>query len=490
MLVALVVTPFLSNADTNLRSTGTYGALNKESYACDAAVEHAIWNITDGTVGTLLPTIGSTTSYALPNQVNGMTPAITVTRIDAPGGGGKVGTITNTITDSLMFYGGAANTPEIIPVSGTIYAAVYRGATDDGFVTTFSIGADGQIGAAIIDTYAFDTLRVFNPKIIHVSGTVYAVVYGNDKNVGYAKTFQINTNGTIVKSVIDTLNFAAIAKTPRIINISGSVFACVYGGNKDVGIITTFDISSAGVIGNAAIDNMTFDTSNCFEPDIILLAGSNYAIAYRGTGVNGYFATITVAANGAITDTVVQSRVVLNANFYEPNILRVSGTVYAIAFRGAASDGFISTLNITDAGVIGVSFIDTLEFDTTNGYWPSMVALAGGVFAVAYRGDNNDGEMVTVSIATNGDINATLIDSLIYEAGAAYEPSLIQVTGDVFALVYRGPTDHGWVITLQISNSDIKAYNIVARSGGTQITAQIIITTGVVRVVSWNILRV
>ncbi|MBW2602189.1 MAG: hypothetical protein JRD47_09775, partial [Deltaproteobacteria bacterium] len=42
--------------------------------------------------------------------------------------------------------------------------------------------------------------------------------------------------------------------------------------------------------------------------------------------------------------------------------------------------------------------IDTLEFDTSSGYEPDIIHVDGNVYAIAYRGPSDDGYLKTVEI--------------------------------------------------------------------------------------------
>ena len=79
-----------------------------------------------------LPNVGNNTTYSLPNTVNGITPSITVTNTQSSTI--PIGTISNAVTDTFNFDTLACYTPRIINISGNVYAIVYRGTTNDGYL--------------------------------------------------------------------------------------------------------------------------------------------------------------------------------------------------------------------------------------------------------------------------------------------------------------------------------------------------------------------
>ena len=90
----------------------------------------------------------------------------------------------------------------------------------------------------------------------------------------------------------------------------------------------------------------------------------------------------------------------------ETDIIHVSGDIYAIAYRGDGDDGFLKTVEISSAGAITDTVIDTLEFDTLNGWEPQIINIKGNTHAIAYRGDGDDGFLTTFAISSYGTISS------------------------------------------------------------------------------------
>ncbi|MDP7200981.1 MAG: hypothetical protein QGI50_08485, partial [Dehalococcoidia bacterium] len=119
----------------------------------------------------------------------------------------------------------------------------------DRFLKTVTITTNGQITNAAIDTLEFDTVKGKTPKIIPISGNVYAIAYAGYFDDGFLKTVEIANNGQITNAAIDTLEFSTLkGKTPKIIPVSGNVYAIAYSGNGSDGFLKTVQISAAGQI--------------------------------------------------------------------------------------------------------------------------------------------------------------------------------------------------------------------------------------------------
>jgi hypothetical protein len=95
---ALVIPAFLGHVGTSLTGSRQYRNALDAQYACDAAAEHAIWNLTDGSVAGKIPEAGDYTNYQLGEEINGLTPGVKISnawdiiaRDDFESGGWKGG---------------------------------------------------------------------------------------------------------------------------------------------------------------------------------------------------------------------------------------------------------------------------------------------------------------------------------------------------------------------------------------------------------------
>jgi len=155
---------------------------------------------------------------------------------------------------------------------------------------TVALADIGDLPNPVIATFEFETSKCKTPDIIHVSGDVYAIAYEGNPEGGHLTTVEITTTGDITEPVIDTFEFeTSKCKTPNIIHVSGDVYAIAYEGES--GQVTTVEITSAGAITEPVIDTLVFD-STCKKPDIIHVSGDVYAIAYSGE--SGHVKTVEI----------------------------------------------------------------------------------------------------------------------------------------------------------------------------------------------------
>lgn len=344
--------------------------------------------------------------------------------------------------------------PSMIHISGDVYAIAYTGSGSDGFVRTVSIDSAGIVTNSLIDELEFDTSNGLYPDLIHVTGDVYAVAYTGNGNDGWVASFTISATGAISNSTIDDLEFdTGDGLYPDIIAVDADTFAVAYTGGGTDGFLRTFNIDGAGNISNAVISTYEFDTSNGAYPSIINVGPNVFAIAYRGTGNDGFVITVTISNAGAITASAIDALEFDTADCLWPELFHVDGSIYGVAYQGSGGDGFVRTFSISAVGDISNSNIDTLEFDTSDADRPSVTMVASGVFAIAYGGTGgviDDGFLVTIGIDNAGDIANSLIDSHEFAPGDGISFSILNVTGNVFAIAYEGNGNDGFLQTITI----------------------------------------
>ena len=364
------------------------------------------------------------------------------------------GIIANSVIDTLEFDiadMGISEEFKIIHVAGDVYAITYRNPDSDGYLKTVEITSGGQI--SVIDTFSFDVFDGYHPSIIHVAGEIYAIAYGGFNDSGVLKTVEIADNGQITDSVVDTLEFDTVGKDSAIIHVNGEVYAVVYRGDGSDGFLKTVEIADNGQITDSVVDTLEFDTYSGYEPKIIHVDGDVYAICYQGYYSDGFIKTVEIAANGDITNTIIDTQEFGAFRCYYPNILHVNEEFYAIVYQGNDYDGFLKTVKIADNGTIIDQVIDTLEFDKSSCYYPSIIHINGDVYAIAYTGPGSDGFLKTVEIASNGMITDGVIDTLEFDTSYCYEPKIIHISGGAYAIAYTGSGYDGFLKTLRIGNN-------------------------------------
>jgi hypothetical protein len=388
------------------------------------------------------------TDASCPTNTDDLILTVTVTASGGAAPGGIGG-----IIDSLEFDTMAGYNPDIIKVSADIYAIAYTGQNGDGYIRTLQIASDGQITDTAIDTLEFDNQAATDPDIIHVTGDVFAVVYSDRSDDGQVVTVQIDSAGQITNSTIDALEFdTAYCYEPDIIQISSDIYAIAHASQAWTGgVIKSIQIDSNGQITNSVVDTLVFDGMfwSGYEADLIHVSGDVYAVASQDGFYDGRIHTFTIDSAGQISNSTIDS-LEFDTTAYDPDLVHVSGDTFAVAYRGPGGDGYIKTATIASDGQISNSVIDTLEFDTSQGQEPVILSIGSNLFAIAYRGPNDDGFFSTVQIDDAGQIGSAVLDSLEFDTDMGVEPSIVSVGPNIFAIAYRGQSNDGFVVTVSL----------------------------------------
>lgn len=233
------------------------------------------------------------------------------------------------ILERYTFDTNVMNTPFLFtPINKTnlYYAAVYQlYSTSQGKITTIKIGDNGHI-YGVQDSYIFEAGRCREPSLTPVSGDVYAILYRDSltsSTYGRLATLKIyGNNGTIKKSVIDLWGITTSCYHPSIMKVEGTTYAMVYseynsGVSRYIGYLKTVKIADTGTITKSFVDSLEFmrrfytDNYMAHQPEILHIDDRVYAIIskdlpdpWNNFVYNGYITTVRIGENGDIIDAV------------------------------------------------------------------------------------------------------------------------------------------------------------------------------------------
>lgn len=249
---------------------------------------------------------------------------------------------------------------EIIKISDNHIALVYRSNYNGGpsWIKTFNITNNG-LTISDYKTFKFDDNGCYEPDVIHISGNIYGICYAAFNNrSGVLKTVEITPEG-VVNQVNDAFYFDTINATynPDIKLVYNNIYAIVYRDSNSKGHLITVEITEDGTITKKLNDTLIFENDYCYLPKIIHMVDDFFVVAYEGKQQDGYVAVVKIEQNGLIDDTIF-SKFKFNDGFknlhgMEPDIIRVSDYVYAIAFRagsygGQPHEGRLLTFSLLD----------------------------------------------------------------------------------------------------------------------------------------------
>lgn len=257
-----------------------------------------------------------------------------------------------------------------------------------------------------------------------------------------------------IGSVIDTLEFdTADCSFPEICHVSGDTYAIVYQGTDGDGFLVTISIDSSGNIGAAVIDSWEFAPTSAIDPQIYHISGTVFCLLWESVGADGWAGTLNISSGGTITKSFIDYLEFEPLQCNMPKMVQRTSTIWAIVYGGSLDDGFCKTLSIDLSGNIGAAVIDTFEFAPTNGMGPDIIHVSGDFYAISYRGADDDGFVCTIEIDSSGNIGAAVIDTLEFHAADCFEPEIRHVQDDIYMVAHQGSSAHGSMCTFTIDSS-------------------------------------
>ena len=356
-----------------------------------------------------------------------------------------------------------------------------------GFISTFTISSDGTT-ITEVDTVEHDTdLHVSYNSLVQVDSDNYALAYEqSNPSGGLISTFTVDGDGTITP--IRIANHAAFesasdnfehdpdgANYNSFIQVDSDTYALAYASAKAAtnnhGFIATFTISSDGET-ITEVASLRHDTSYGVYNSLVQVDSDTYALAYQGTGGNGFISTFDISSAGTITAVKTQSE----GNNFEHDeqaaewnsLIQVDSDTYALAYEDdIETEASISTFTIDSDGVITGVKTDVagtnVVHDTAFGQMNSFIHMDSDLYVLASLGTGGDGFISTFTIDSDGVITAVKThaagNNVEHTLDNARHNSLVKVDSETIALAYNnqrtsepfGTGNEGFISTFDFS---------------------------------------
>lgn len=222
-----------------------------------------------------------------------------------------------------------------------------------------------------------------------------------------------------------------------------------------------------GLISNTVIDSWEYDTEEAWTHNryaLLKLADSEYYVMTcngdTGSDGDGFLRILHVwDSNGTINRTLHDKWEYDTADGHRAGIIHISGDVYAVFYYdGSTAAGRIWTTTIWDNnGTLRRDELDSVAIDYLPVMHPSLIHVTGDIYAIVYQEDGGgfDYWIETFEITSAGSISADAIDTEEFHDGTAVARasclSATMVDTDTIAIVYTDTTDDGFLITYNIS---------------------------------------
>jgi len=303
------------------------------------------------------------------------------------------------------------------------------------------------ISAQELASLEHDTGNGSYNSIVQVDSDTYALAYTGTDFDGFIKTFTISSDGSTITEVDSLEHDGTRGDYNSIVQVDADTYVLAYTGPGENGYIATFTISSDGttITKEASLEH---DTDYGTYNSIVQVDADTYALAYTGTGFDGFIKTFTISSDGT-SITQVASLVHDGTRGTYNSIVQVDSDTYVLAYSGETEDGFIKTFTIPSDGST-ITEVDSLEHDGARGTYNSIVQVDADTYALAYSGFGDDGFIKTFTIPSDGS-TITEVASLEHDGTRGDYNSIVQVDSDTYALAYRSESEDGYIATFTIS---------------------------------------
>jgi len=360
-------------------------------------------------------------------------------------------------------------------VMGNIYVIFYYSTNT---VRTVEIATDGEITEPYIDTWnpaiGFSNMGDIKRAYLRSDHAIFVVyIQSSNNNRPELFTFKINDDGTIAKSIIDSqaisVNASQVGGTdlichfseafgtfivPYMHGVSGHVFLSSWGIDVLGNISAEIDSLQIWTRPTAAWSSNTFaielhERGFGFQDEIVV---QQYIRAPAGPSRYG-IDLVTIGCSAAGTFTGVSDRL----NIYlsptglpvgEGHFLRdIKGGFYGVAsfYQITGGDERFGTYKIGSGGAI-TKMDEKLKFASHSNL--HHVLGEGHVRAHAY---SNSLEIQTMKISSLGIIGDDLDDlTLDTGLGLGANPYIVQISQQIFAVVYTGVSTDGYMKTFRV----------------------------------------
>ena len=356
-------------------------------------------------------------------------------------------------------HAGIGTHNSLVKVDDDTYALAFKGGGGNGKIRTFTIPADGSTITTGV-TLIHDTDNGIHNSLVKVDDDTYVLAYSGAGNDGWITTFTIPADGSTITKKASLEHDTDYARNNSLVQVDNDTYALAYAGTDDDGYIATFTIPADGST-ITKVDSLEYDTGNGKGNSLVQVDEDTYALAYTGPGNDGFITTFTIPADGS-TITKGPTLEYDTGSGKSNSLVQVDNDTYALAYQGPGDDGFITTFTIPADGST-ITQGPTLEHDIKNDGYNSLVKLNSKTYALAYQGPNNDGYFTLFEISANG-ATITKVASLEFDTGYNGYNSLEIADANTAVLAYMGPGDDGYIKTFTLVSNDEQAPTILSVS--------------------------
>ena len=162
--------------------------------------------------------------------------------------------------NSLLYDAGVGRDNSLVQIDSDTYAVAHRDASDDGFITTFTIDPTTATITELV-SLEHDTIKAVFPLFVKVDSNTFALAYqGNVGLDGFIKTFTIPSDGSSITEITTLTHDTSSISYNSFVQVDSDTYALAYTDGDLDGYIKTFTITSASITSSSSGGDNTAPT--------------------------------------------------------------------------------------------------------------------------------------------------------------------------------------------------------------------------------------
>ena len=330
---------------------------------------------------------------------------------------------TITQKDSEYLLGSATNGDakmqynSLVKVDDNTVAIAFEGASGHGYIAATNVNAStGEITGAGANKYTallkHDGVQGKYNSLVKMGSGKYVLAYSGASNDGYLQSFTIADDGLTISEIAGLEHDNADSYHNQLLPIGDEALLLSYQGVDSDGFIKTFSINANG--GELTqVESKEHDTSYGGIQSLADLDGNTFVLSYQGSGYDGFIKTFNVRAADQSAPAIVSSSLAadnstISVTFNEDTYAVSNGTGtltkedFALSISGGSAT--LSSATPTSISVSGKTYTLGIGLNTpgSGGETLTVNPVANSIFDLAGN----------ASVTSQSNNTKTLIDKL------------------------------------------------------------------------------
>ena len=339
----------------------------------------------------------------------------------------------------------------LFKITDNIALMAYSGYKGFGYIRTFSIASDGstidQLGELKFDD---EDARMIDVE--QIASDIFVVAYTGRSDDGFITTIKVSADGKTITQPKKLEHDTANAAGSRLVKVDSDTYALYYYSDKSY--VKTFDIAADGstiteVAKVAASPSYNHDKTFAGQ---FIKSDQGFFIAAHTYSSSAYASTWTISNDGK---SIAMKKVETLSNFrYGISIVQLDSDTYAFFGNGydtkhnSIGKSWGSAVRTYDIAVDGSSFTyrSGMTYGDNSNFYPSALKLKDGIVAVAGN-DGNKGKINHVQISSDGKTLAYVNNLTYYNSASPYNSMIKMNSNDVYLVAHSDGSSKGYLQT-------------------------------------------